>query len=68
MKVIVVIRPGNAEKTVELEEGARIIDALRAAEIPPDITICMMNGRPVPVDTTLRDGERIEAVRTFSGG
>lgn len=68
MKVTVAIRPGKVEKTVELEEAARIIDALRAADIPPDITICMMNERPVPVDTTLRDGERIEAVRTFSGG
>lgn len=68
MKVTVVIMPGKAEKIVELGEGARIIDALRAADIPPDITICMMNEHPVPLDTTLRDGERIEAVRTFSGG
>lgn len=68
MKVTIILRPGGMEKTVELTGTPRIIEALRKAEIPPDVTICMMNGSPVPVDTPLKDGDRFEAVTVVSGG
>ena len=68
MKVTIIQRPGGREKTVELSGTPRIIDALRDAEIPPDVTVCMVDGSPVPVDTPLKDGDRFEAVTVVSGG
>ena len=68
MKVTIIQRPRGREKTVELTGTPKIIDALRKAEIPPDVTVCMVDGSPVPVDTPLEDGDRFEAVTVVSGG
>ena len=68
MKVTIIQMPGGREKTVELSGTPRIIDALRYARIPPDVTVCMVGGRPVPVDTPLKDGDTFEAVTVVSGG
>lgn len=68
MKVTIIQRPGGRERIVELGGTPRIIDALRGAGIPPDVTVCMVDGSPVPVDTPLKDGDRFEAVTVVSGG
>lgn len=68
MKVTIIQRPGGREKIVELAGSPRIIDALRIAKIPPDVTVCMVNGTPVPIDTPLKDGDVFETVTVVSGG
>ncbi len=68
MKVTIIHRPSGEKEEVEIPDSSTILAALRAADIPPDVTICMVNGGPVPVDTILKDGDRFEAVTVVSGG
>ena len=68
MKVTIIHRPAGREEEVEIAGGGTILDALRKAGISPDVTVCMMGGRPVPVDTPLREGQRFDAVTVVSGG
>ncbi len=68
MKVTIVHRPGGRAESVDVPDGSTILTALRAAGIPPDVTVCMMEKRPVPVDTVLKDGDVFDAVTVVSGG
>jgi sulfur carrier protein ThiS len=55
-------------REVYLESGARVRDALHAVGLFAEATSALIDGRSVPLDRPLRDGERLEVVRTFSGG
>ncbi|GEM_PF-2087505 len=68
MKVTVIHRPSGEEEEVEIPEGSTVLTALKAAGIPPDVTVCMMDGKPVPVDRQLKEGESFEAITVVSGG
>ncbi|MCD6461340.1 MAG: MoaD/ThiS family protein [Thermoplasmata archaeon] len=58
----------GSEKELDLGEGATVLDAMKTLGVPPDVTIALMGGRPVPEDRPLSDGERLEMVTVVSGG
>ena len=67
MKVTVDIM-GSFEKEIEIEDGARIKDVLDSFKITYDFVITMLNGKPVPIDEELKDGDTLKIVTVVSGG
>lgn len=55
-------------KTMEVQAGTRIMDAVREAEVVPDAYLFLIDGRPVPMDTPLEDGQSVKAIKVASGG
>ena len=54
--------------TLTLREGASVRDAIHAVGLAVEATSPLIHGRSVPADRPLQDGERVELLRTFSGG
>ncbi|AIZ56554.1 hypothetical protein Mpt1_c06690 [Candidatus Methanoplasma termitum] len=55
-------------KEYGVDPGTTICDAVRSIGFIPDAFVFMMNGRPVPMDTQIADGDVIKAVKVASGG
>ncbi len=53
---------------MELEEGAKVEDALRAMGLLPDGWIAVRRDVPIPSDEPLRDGDEVKLVSVVSGG
>lgn len=51
-----------------IEGNGRIEDIMRSNDLHPDAFIFIMEGVPVPSDTEVGDGERVDAIRVASGG
>jgi len=69
MQVRVRLLPGGEEKTVELPEGARAGDLLRALGLEKESHVVMVNGVPVPEEDPIPPGAgEIVVVRVLSGG
>lgn len=56
------------EREVDLPEGATADDAPRAVGIRPELVLVFREGRPVPGDAPLADGDRLRLLRVVSGG
>lgn len=52
---------------VEIEEGKRYSDLLEKLGINPETVVIVKNGKPVPVDDFVEEGEII-VMRVISGG
>lgn len=73
VEVIVAFPREHALVAVELEEGATVLDAIRASglrerypQIDPDQNGAGIFGRLVPLDTPLKGGDRVELVRPLA--
>lgn len=51
-----------------IEGNGRIEDIMRANDHHSDAFIFIMEGVPVPSDTEVGDGEKVDAIRVASGG
>ena len=51
-----------------VESEITICDAVRSIGLAPDSFIFMVNGKPVPMDTLIADGDTIKAIKVASGG
>lgn len=58
----------NVEQSLDVRDGARVFEVLRAAQIPPDSVVVVRDDRPLPVDAPVRDGDRLRVVSVYSGG
>ncbi len=45
-----------------------VLDLLTACDVAPDMVLVVRDGRPIPIDATLSDGDEVRIVRTVSGG
>ena len=68
MRVTAQLIPGRVEKEVELPEGATGYDLMKSLNLAPDVHIIARSNVPIPVDETLRDGERLLVIAVVSGG
>lgn len=59
---------GIDRRMLDLPVGSLVRDAVRAVGAFPEASSALMDGRSVPLDRPLRDGECVQLVRTFSGG
>ena len=64
----VTITQDGEETLLDLAAGSTILDALSEMEIPPDIVLTFMGGKPVPIDTLLQDGDVVKLLVVVSGG
>ncbi len=63
--------PGTRGDTVELEvtEGSTVAEVLAPFGIPlDDSSVIVVNGRTVPLDTPLREGDTVAAFSAIAGG
>lgn len=69
MMVTVHLLPTRKEiRRVELAEGAKVEDAVRALGLLPDGWIAVRGGVPIASDEPLRDGDEVRLVSVVSGG
>lgn len=55
-------------KTTEVPPGITVMEAARTAGIVPDAYLFLIDGKPVPMDTALTDGQAVKALKVASGG
>ena len=48
--------------------NGRIDELMQSWGFYPDSFLYLMDGRPVPSDTVVADGQEVEAIRVASGG
>jgi len=65
---VTLLPAGKETRVLELEEGARAEDAIRALGLYPDAWVPVRGDTPIPVDEGLRDGDRLKLVAAVSGG
>lgn len=60
----------NDDKDFELNltTGAPAGDSLKELKIPPDTVIITRDGKPIPIDTPLRNNDKLSIIRVLSGG
>ena len=67
-RVRVRLVPDGVVREVEVPEGARVRDVLRALGLEEGSHVVMVGGRPVPEDEALPGGGEVVVVRVLSGG
>jgi sulfur carrier protein ThiS len=69
-RVLVEVARGAAgtQRPMEVEPGTPIRGLVRALGFSPEGVAVLVDGRPVPLDGPLEDGQRLVIVPTFSGG
>jgi sulfur carrier protein len=60
------IRIGKDNKDVQV--GATIESVMRSLNLYPDSFLYLLNGMPIPMDTSIEDGMAIKALKVASGG
>jgi sulfur carrier protein ThiS len=69
MKVTFHMLPTSKQtKILELKEGAKVEDAVRALGLYPDAWIAVRGSNPIPSDEILANGDEIKLVSVISGG
>ncbi len=69
MRVTVTILPTKKKTvSVELPDGSTVEDLVRALSYLPDGWIAVRDGRPIPVDEPLTDGDELKLISVVSGG
>jgi len=69
MKVTVTKKGSSNEiSTYFLQPGATVMDLMEKADMFVDVTISIKNGRIIPCDETLSDGDEVTLLEISSGG
>ncbi len=55
------------EEEVEIEKGKKYTDLLKSLGINPETVVVVKDGKPVPIDDFVEEGE-IVVMRVISGG
>jgi|YelNatPaOPRAMG01_1025707.scaffolds.fasta_scaffold09346_8 sulfur carrier protein ThiS len=59
---------GRIDKEMTLEEDAVVFDLLKRLDLRPDSWIVIRNGKAIPEDTPLKDGDSLRLLSVISGG
>ncbi|MEK6810751.1 MAG: MoaD/ThiS family protein [Candidatus Thermoplasmatota archaeon] len=68
MRITAELIPGHITKDLELPEGASGYDLIKTLNLAPDVHILARDDVPIPIDETLRDGDRLRVIAVVSGG
>lgn len=69
MKIHIDVRGSRkTEKSLDISDGATVLELLRLLQIHPDAVICFAGESPVPVDTVMVDGQELTVIEAASGG
>lgn len=55
-------------KDTRIGTEGTVADALRSMNIPPNAFLLLVDGTPIPSDTPLKEGMKIQAIKVASGG
>ncbi len=55
-------------KDTRVNTGGTVAEALLSMDIRPNAFLFLIDGTPIPSDTPLKDGMKIQAIRVASGG
>ncbi|MFQ5910941.1 MAG: hypothetical protein ACE5IJ_09525 [Thermoplasmata archaeon] len=68
MKLHVELLPAGERKTVKFSDEVNGFDVVSALDLKPDAHLLVRDGRPIPMDEKLENGDRIKLIRVASGG
>ncbi len=68
MQLRVRVLPAGQNQTLNLEEGANPLRLMDVLSLNPDAHLVLREGRPIPADSTLEEGDEISIVTVISGG
>jgi len=68
MRVHVSTVPRGGREERELPGGSTAEDLVRAMGLPTVACLVLRNGRPIPIDEPIADGDDLEVVYVASGG
>src|SRR3972149_7095595 len=68
MRITAELIPGHVTKDLELPEGPSGYDLFKTLNLAPDVHILARDDVPIPIDETLRDGDRLRVIAVVSGG
>ena len=68
MIIVAEILRRNEEKKIKMAEGSTIYDLLNKIDISPDQVVTIEDERVVPVDSELKDGQKLKLMEVNSGG
>ena len=69
MKVSVCSFPGGQiRRDIKLDRDATALDLLRKLDLRPDIWIVVRDGKAIPEDAPLKDGDLLRLLSVISGG
>ncbi len=68
MKVIAELFQARRVETVDLPSGATGFDLLRQLGLAPDAHLVVRDDTPLPLDESLREGEKLRVISVVSGG
>ena len=68
MKVHVELLPSGERKVMKLSDEASGFDVVDALDLRPDAHILVRDGRPIPMDEVLENGDRVKLIKVASGG
>ena len=59
---------GEVDKSVKIAEGSTVLDLLKKLDMRPDNWIATRDGKAIPDDSPLKDGDSIRLLSVVSGG
>ncbi|MCJ2519712.1 MAG: MoaD/ThiS family protein [Candidatus Thermoplasmatota archaeon] len=68
MRLTFRVLPSGEDQTLRLDEGADGFELIETLHLNPETYVILRNGRPIPVDSSLQDGDDLSIVSVISGG
>jgi len=68
MKVHVEFIPSRKRKMLKFRNLATGMDLIECLDLNPDAFILVREGKPIPIDEQLKNGDRIKLISVASGG
>ncbi|MCD6237151.1 MAG: MoaD/ThiS family protein [Thermoplasmata archaeon] len=68
MEIEVTLLPQNIARKQEIPPMATIEDLIKIMRLKPDTVIAMRDNTPIPIDETIKEGDKITIIKVSSGG
>ncbi len=68
MNVTVTLSRNKETKNINLENKSTINDLLKIIQLKPDTVIVMEKNNPIPIDSIVKNGQKLTIIQVSSGG
>ncbi len=68
MMIQINILPEKNVKEQEIQKSTTVGDVIKSMHIKPDTVIAMRDNTPIPIDETIKEGDKITIIKVSSGG
>lgn len=59
---------GEKEKMLKVKPNSTVLKIIKKLKMNPEIVVVKKNDRIVPLEETLKEGDKVEIIRVISGG